>query len=116
MLILNIFVYFHYLFFLLFLVFYPIILNVSHFVWLLLFLFDGGEAEPAELFAQSVVFAVCVGTEVGFIEAEFSVSVKKRIQPPSGSPSSQKAKGVTSLAKRVGKGSVGNPKLLRNAV
>ena len=38
------------------------------------------------------------------------------IQPPSGSPSYQKAKGVTSLAKRVGKGSVGNPKLFRKAV
>ena len=50
------------------------------------------------------------------ISRSLSVSVRKRIQPPFGSPSYQKAKGVTSLAKRVGKGSVGNPKLFRKAV
>ena len=44
-----------------------------------------------------------------------SVSVGKRTQPPAGSSSYQKAKGLTALANRVGKGSVGNPKLFRNA-
>ena len=43
-----------------------------------------------------------------------SRSVGKRIQPPSGSSSYQKAKGVTVPAKSVEKGSFGAPKLFRN--
>ena len=44
-----------------------------------------------------------------------SRSVRNRTQPPSGSSSNQKAKGVRSLAKRVGKGSAGSPKLFWKA-
>ena len=58
------------------------------------------------------------GIDMGrdLLRRSHSVSVGKRTQPPAGSSSYQKAKGEMPPANRVGKGSVGSPKLFRNAV
>ena len=63
-----------------------------------------------EQIVNAVVSIVGASVLIGIgspISRSLSVSVKKRIQPPSGSPSYQKAKGVTSLAKRAGKSAWG---------
>ena len=47
--------------------------------WLFLLLFDGGEAEEAELLSESEVFAVCICRKVGAVKMEFSVFVDQTL-------------------------------------